>query len=142
MSTHNLLDFKPRHIRNKLGANSKVCLLSSRTILDALKDHELMVMACNIRIKHVVPGIMRAAQELDAVVAFEIAKSEGGLEGGYTGFTPQTFWDTIIGYAEEAGYTKPFFIHGDHITIKNQTPEEIESSRKLISSGVWFLMVM
>lgn len=134
MSTNNLLDFRPRHVRGKLGANSKVCLLSSRTILDALKDQELMVMACNIRIKHVVPGIMKAAQELDAVVAFEIAKSEGGLEGGYTGFTPQAFWDMIVAYAQDTGYTKPFFIHGDHITIKNQSKEEIESSRKLIDA--------
>ena len=134
MSTNNLLDFRPRHIRSKLGAHSKVCLLSSRTILDALKNEELITMACNIRIKHVVPGIMKAAQELDAVVAFEIAKSEGGLDGGYTGFVPQTFWDMITGYAEETGYTKPFFIHGDHITIKNKTQEEIESSRKLIEA--------
>lgn len=129
-----LLDFRPPHVRGKLGADSKVCLLSSKTILNALENEELLVMACNIRIKHVIPGIMKAAQEQDAVVAFEIAKSEGGLDGGYTGFVPQTFWDTVVGYAEEVGYTKPFFIHGDHITIKNQTSEEIEGSRKLIEA--------
>ena len=129
-----LIDFRPSHVRDKLGTKSKVCLLSSRTILNALKDEPLMIMACNIRIKHVVPGIMRAAQDLDAVIAFEIAKSEGGLDGGYTGFIPQLFWETIISYAEEIGYTKPFFIHGDHITIKNQSEQEIESSRKLIDA--------
>lgn len=129
-----LIDFRPPHVRDKLGAKSKVCLLSSRTILNALKDEPLMIMACNIRIKHVVPGIMKAAQELDAVVAFEIAKSEGGLAGGYTGFVPKTFWEMIISYAEETGYTKPFFIHGDHITIKNQSDQEVEGSRSLIDA--------
>jgi len=82
----------------------------------------------------VVAGIMKAAQEEDAVVAFEIAKSEGGLEGGYTGFTPKSFWEMLIHYAEKGGFTKPFFIHGDHITVKNQSKEEIESSRKLIDA--------
>ena len=39
-------------------------------------------MACNTRIRHVVPGIMRAAEELDAIVGFEMAKSEGHIDGG------------------------------------------------------------
>lgn len=102
-------------------------------ILDALKNEPLMVMACNIRIKHVIPGIMKAAEELDAVVAFEIAKSEGGFSG-YTGFVPQTFWETIIQYAHDSGYTKPFFIHGDHITIKDLSQKEYHEAEKLIKA--------
>ena len=127
-----LLDFRPDHLKSKLG-RSKVCLLSSKTILTSLIDEPLMVMACNTRIKHVIPGIMQAAQELDAIVAFEIAKSEGGFDG-YTGFVPKTFWETIVDYAEALKFSKPFFIHGDHITIKNKKPEEIEGSRRLIEA--------
>ena len=130
----NLLDFRPEHVRGLLGANSKVCLLSSKTIINAIQNESFMVMACNIRIKHVVPGIMRAAQDQDAIVAFEIAKSEGGLDGGYTGFVPQTFWETLIGYAEEVGYTKPFFIHGDHITVKDKSEKQISEARDLIAA--------
>ena len=128
-----LLDLRPAHVRGKLENKSKICLLSSRAILTALKDEPLIVMACNTRIRHVIPGIMRAAEDLDAIVAFEIAKSEGGFSG-YTGFVPKTFWETVIGYAQEVGYTKPFFIHGDHITVKNLSPEEQMSARELIGA--------
>ena len=129
-----ILDLRPFHIKKKLGEKSKVCLLNSHDIFRVLKDENVIVMACNARIKHVIPGIMKAAEELDSVVAFELAKSEGNLDGGYTGMTPQVFFDTIIGYAEERGFSKPFFIHGDHITTQNTSQEEIESSKKLIAA--------
>jgi fructose-bisphosphate aldolase class II len=91
-------------------------------------------MACNPRIKHVIPGIIRAADELDAVVAFELAKSEGNVDGGYTGQDPNTFFNTVINYVESCNFQKPFFIHGDHITTKSTEEEEIESSRRLIEA--------
>ena len=127
-----LFDVRPDHVKGKLG-KSKTCLLSSKTILTSLIDEPLMIMACNIRIKHVIPGIMQAAQELDAIVGFEIAKSEGGFQG-YTGFTPKTFWDTIIEHAEETKFTKPFFIHGDHITIKDKSEKEFNEAKELIEA--------
>ena len=43
---------------------------------------------------------IQAAEELDAVVAFELTKTEGGLDGGYTGQTPELFASTVIDYAE------------------------------------------
>lgn len=129
-----ILDLRPDYIKKKLGEKSKVCLLNSHDIFKVLKDENVIVMACNARIKHVIPGIMKAAGELDGVVAFELAKSEGNLDGGYTGMTPEIFFDTVIGYAEERGFSKPFFIHGDHITTKNTSQEEIESSKKLIEA--------
>ncbi len=131
--TKKRLDYRPEHVRNKLKKYPSIALLSSRTILNTLKDMPLIVMACNVRIKHVVPGIMKAAQELDAVVAFEIAKSEGGFDG-YTGFLPETFWEMIIQYARDTGYTKPFFIHGDHITIKDLSEKQYLEAEKLIKA--------
>ena len=56
------------------------------------------------------------------------------LEGGYTGFTPQLYADTVIGYAQETKFTKPFFIHADHITVKSTAPEAIASARELIEA--------
>lgn len=129
-----LLDLRPDYIKEKLGSKSKVCLLNSHDIFRAIRDEKVIIMACNTRIKHVIPGIMRAAGELDSIVMFELAKSEGNPDGGYTGMTPEMFFDTVIGYAEKTGVSKPFSIHGDHITTKNTSTEEIESSRKLIEA--------
>jgi fructose-bisphosphate aldolase class II len=129
-----LLDLRPDYIKSKLGAKSKACLLNSHDIFKSIKDEKVIVMACNTRIKHVIPGIMRAAEKLDSIVAFELAKSEGNLDGGYTGMTPEIFFDTVVGYAEKTGFSKPFFIHGDHITTKNTSKDEIDSSKKLIDA--------
>ncbi len=129
-----LLARRPPQVLAKLPANSRVCLLNSKDILTVLKSEPVIVMACNTRIKHVIPGIMRAAQELDAVVAFELARSECSLEGGYTGFTPELYAETVIGYAQETHFTKPFFIHADHITVKSTAPEAIASARQLIEA--------
>lgn len=131
-----VLSRRPPRIITKLGEKNKICLLNSRDIFNILKDEKTIIMACNIRIKHAVPGIMKAAEDLDAIVAFEIAKSEGGLDGGYTGQTPGIFFDMIIGYAEEMGFTKPFFIHGDHITVKDTSSKAIESARNLIEAEI------
>ena len=129
-----LLDLRPDYIKEKLGSKSKVCLLNSHDIFKVLKEEKVIVMACNARIKHVIPGIMRAAQELDSVVAFELAKSEGGVDGGYTGQTPQIFFETIVEYAERLNFVKPFFIHGDHITVKDTSQEAFDSARELIQA--------
>jgi len=129
-----MLDLRPEYIKEKLGGKSKVCLLNSRDIFRVLKDEKVIVMACNARIKHVVPGIMRAAEELDAVVGLELAKTEGGVDGGYTGQTPEIFFQTAVGYAEAVKLTKPFFIHGDHTTVKDTSPEAIKSAEEQVKA--------
>ena len=131
-----ILDLRPEHIRSKLGSKSKVCLLNSHDIFKVLKDEKVIVMACNARIKHVIPGIMRAAEKLDSVVAFELAKTEGSVDGGYTGQAPEVFFETIIGYAEETKFSKPFFIHGDHTTVKDTTPEAFDSAKQQIQAEI------
>ena len=128
-----LLDMRPERIVKKLGG-AKICLVSSDPVFRALKEEKVIIMACNTRIRHVIPGIMRAAQDLDAIVAFELAKSEGNLKGGYTGMDPYIYFDTIIGYADKVGITVPFFIHGDHVTTKSKEPDVIADSRKLIQA--------
>ena len=134
MAYQKLLDRRLESIVKKLGSSSKVCLINSHDIFETIKDKNCIMMTCNIRIKHVIPGIMKAAQELDAIVGFELAKSEGNIDGGYTGQTPQIFFDTVVGYAEKTGLEIPFFIHGDHITVKNTSEKEIESAKALIDA--------
>jgi fructose-bisphosphate aldolase class II len=129
-----ILDKRPKHVLTNLGSKSKVCLLNSHDIFKVLRDEKVIVMACNTRIKHVIPGIMRATEELDSVVAFELAKTEGGVDGGYTGQTPQIFFETIVEYAEERKFSKPFFIHGDHTTVKDTSEEAFQSAKEQIKA--------
>lgn len=91
-------------------------------------------MGCNPRIKHVIPGVMRAAEELDAVVAFELTRTEGGLDGGYTGKTPEIFFATIVDCAERHHFTKPFIIHADHITVQDTSATEFVEAERLIAA--------
>lgn len=129
-----LFDLMPENARKKLGSATKLKVLSSHDVFRVLKDERVIIMACNTRIKHVIPGIMRAAQDLDAVVCFELAKSESNLKGGYTGMTPAQYADIVFGYAEQIGVSKPFFIHGDHVTTKSPDPAVVGESRDLIKA--------
>jgi len=131
-----LREMVPTRVRKKLGKKSQLCLLNGRDVFGPLRSEMQIVMACNTRIKQVIPGIMQAAEELDAVVAFELTRSEGGLDGGYTGQTPEIFFDAVIEYAERAKFSKPFIIHGDHITVKNTSPGELAEAEKLLSAQI------
>ena len=129
-----LAKLRPENALKVIGENSKILLVNSRPVFDALLDEKIIIMACNARIPHVIPGIMRAAQELNALVAFELAKSEGNIDGGYTGQTPHQYVQAILNYADQIGFEMPFFIHGDHITVKKPTDGEVDSSWALIQA--------
>lgn len=133
-ASERVLAKRPQRIIERLGEKSQICLLSSRDIFRVLIDQPIIIMACNTRIKHVIPGIMKAAQELDAVVAFELAKSEGDVDGGYTGQDPETYFKTVAEYADGFGFDRPFFIHGDHITVKDTSEAAVESARRLVQA--------
>ena len=129
-----LQELMPANARKKLGSASKLNVLSSHDVFRVLKEDKVIIMACNTRIKHVIPGIMRAAQDLDAVVCYELAKSESDLKGGYTGMTPAQYADVVFGYAEAVKLSRPFFIHGDHVTTKSPDAAVVGSSRDLVKA--------
>ena len=131
---HRVITSTPDTIRKKLGSSSTVCLLNGADVFSFLKDDPAIVMACNPRIHHVIPGIMRAAEELDAIVAFELTKTEGGLDGGYTGQTPELFASAVIDYAERFGFTRPFIIHADHLTVHDATPRAFAEAERLLEA--------
>lgn len=133
MSFAKLLDIRPDNIKERLGSQSRVCLLNGHDVFRNIRDEKIIVMACNTRIKAVIPGIMKAAIETDSLVAFELAKSESDLKGGYTGMTPQMYFETLIAYAEEIGFDRPFIIHGDHLTVKTTNEDEIRATEELIA---------
>lgn len=124
----------PEQFKCLLGTSSKVCVVNGSIIYNQLATTPFIIMACNTRIKHVIPGIMRAAEELDAMIAFELTATEGGIDGGYTGQTPDQFVRTLTAYAETCRFTKPFIIHADHITVKTGSDEEINAARQLIDA--------
>lgn len=124
----------PEHVKNLLGSGSRVCIINGSSAFGHAAEIPFIIMACNTRIKHVIPGIMRAAEELDALIAFELSTTEGGLDGGYTGQTPQQFTGTIIEYAEKYNFSKPFIIHADHITVKNSSEDELKAAELLIEA--------
>lgn len=136
MNREPLRKFVPENAAGAIPPGSPACPLNGRDVFRALSPHNVIVMACNIRIPSVIPGIMKAAAELDAVVAFELAKTEGNIDGGYTGMTPAIFTSTIHRYAAEAGFATPFVIHGDHITVKDSSAKEIEAARALIDAEI------
>ncbi|HZW35717.1 MAG: class II fructose-bisphosphate aldolase [Deltaproteobacteria bacterium] len=129
-----LKKFVPPNAAARIPSGNPACPLNGRDVFKALSPHKVIVMACNIRIPLVIPGIMRAAEELGAVVAFELAKTEGNVDGGYTGMNPEGFVDTILAHAKKVNFSVPFLIHGDHITVKNSSSKEIEDARALIAA--------
>lgn len=131
-----ILHLRPENVMKFVSKSSKVCLVSSNDIFTALKGHSVAVMACNTRIRHVIPGIMHAAMELDAIVGFELAKSECDLAGGYTGMTPKDFTTVILQYAEDINFHNPFFIHSDHLVVKNTSRQEIDAAKVLIAAQI------
>jgi len=133
MSFSKLLDIRPKSIKEKLGSKSKVCLLNGRDVYKNIREDKIIIMACNTRIKHVIPGIMKAAMESDSIVAFELAKSESDMKGGYVGMTPKDYFDVLIDYAERIKYDRPFIIHGDHLTVKTTKEDEIKATEALIA---------
>ena len=136
MSVEKALDMRLKNTVKKLGEDNKLLLISSHTIFDVLKDKKVIIMACNIRIKHAVPGIMRAAEELDAIVGYELARTEGDLKGGYTGQTPYIFFDMVTDYANKLDFKKPFFIHADHMAVRNTSEEEFKIAEAIIKAAI------
>ena len=124
----------PELVKKKIGSRTGIFLLNGRDVFSLLGQESMIVMACNARIKHVIPGIMKAADELDAVVAFELTRTEGGLDGGYTGQTPELYFETITDYAEKCRFSKPFIIHGDHITVRDVSAQELAEAEQLIDA--------
>ncbi len=131
-----LLDMIPENVKAVVGNDVKIPVVNSRHVFDALIDERMIVMACNCRIPFVIPGIMRAAEELDSAMCFELAKTEGNIDGGYTAQTPAQYASAIFQYAKETGLSKPFFVHADHTSVKDTSDEEFDSSAALIQAQI------
>ena len=111
----------------------------------ALQNEKGIIMACNTRNPLPVPGILKAAQELDAVVAFELSKREvylTNIEGLYpegdhslSGMTAQSYADIVADYSKDYPDAM-YFLHGDHIQIKSVSTQQIYEAQDLIALEV------
>ncbi len=106
--------------------------VSGKLIFDALKNKNVIVMAANIRIQQCFRGIIEAAKEMDAAVLFEIAKSEIG----YTDQSPDEFARVCRETVKASNSNIPYSIHGDHITIAENTPTAIAAAEDLIKKEI------
>ncbi len=119
-------DNRPENVKGRF-PNSLVPLVNGKLLIQAARKHNAMIMACNIRCRLPVEGIVLASMAARAPVMYEIAKSELS----YTEFTPASFVEFIVSENERLGNTEvPFAVHGDHITVKKE--EEVQAVAALI----------
>lgn len=118
----------PENTKKHLDPNEHIYPINGRALFSNILDDPVIIMACNTRIIHNTPGIMRAAKELDAIVGFELARTEVG----YTAQTPEQFVEMLLGYARKENFDKPFFIHGDHTSVKDTSEAEFNAAHDLI----------
>jgi fructose-bisphosphate aldolase class II len=105
------------------------------TILGGISGKKTIIMAANVRIATVAQGIFRAAKDTDSAVFMELARSECDLNGGYTGFTPKVFSEKMNEAAKAAQFDI-WALHADHISVKTNSPLEIDGTKQLIDAQI------
>ncbi len=107
--------------------NSKGLIVSGKFIDRAMtKNGTAIAMAANGRNSFIIRGALKAAQQANAAIIIEIAKSEGGADA----YCAVNYWNLatqVDACCNEYGITVPVAIHSDHYGIKNQT--DVESAK-------------
>jgi len=107
--------------------NSKGLIVSGKFIDRAMtKKRNAIAMAANGRNSFIIRGALKAAQQANAAIIIEIAKSEGGA-GAYCAVNYWNLATQVDACCNEYGITVPVAIHADHYGIKNQT--DVESAK-------------
>jgi fructose-bisphosphate aldolase, class II len=126
------LDFgRPPNVKT-LFPHSKALIVSGKYIDQAmLKKGGCMTIAANGRNAFVIRGALRAAQQANAAIIIEIARSEGGINA----YCAVNLWNIARqtdAFMNELGITIPVAIHADHFGIKKQ--EDIAPAKTEITS--------
>lgn len=107
--------------------NSKGLIVSGKFIDRAMtKKENAIAIAANGRNSFIIRGALKAAQQANAAIIIEIAKSEGGANA----YCAVNYWNLatqVDACCNEYGITVPVAIHADHYGIKNQT--DVESAK-------------
>ena len=109
--------------------------IAGSAILRGISGQKKIIMAANVRVATVAPGIFRAAKDTDSAVFMELARSECDLKGGYTGMTPQVFSEKMQAAARAAG-VDIWALHADHISVKKGDAAEVEGTKQLIEAQI------
>lgn len=116
--THALSCGRPPNVV-KLFPNSRALIVSGKVIDRAmLAKGQAMTIAVNARNLIIVIGALMAAQEANAAIIIEIAKSEGGANP----YCALNFWNLALyvdAIMNRLGITVPVAIHADHYGIKS-----------------------
>ena len=128
---------RPPNIR-KLFPYSRALIVSGKYIDRAmLAKGNAIALAANGRSQFVIRGALRAAQQANAALIIEIAKSEGGANA----YCAVNYWNIarqVDAACNEMGITIPVAIHADHYGIKSDA--DIEAARieipTLFESGI------
>ncbi|PIY91542.1 fructose-bisphosphate aldolase, partial [Candidatus Micrarchaeota archaeon CG_4_10_14_0_8_um_filter_60_7] len=103
---------------------------------NALRDSDGIILAVNPRVcTGVLDGVFRAAKANDAVVIFELARTECSLDGGYTGLTPAGFAAIVKHAAEKVGF-REWVLHADHLTVKSKSRIEMNDLKALVDAQI------
>jgi len=111
----------------RLFPNSRALIVSGKVIDRAMiKKGNAMTIAANGRNHFVIRGALAAAQNANAAIIIEIAKSEGGASA----YCAVNFWNLarqVDAIMNEQGITVPVAIHVDHYGIKSE--QDVEKGR-------------
>ena len=117
---------RPPNIK-KLFPNSRALIVSGKVIDRALiAKGKAMTIAANGRNHFVIRGALQAAQDANAAIIIEIAKSEGGTNA----YCAVNYWNLarqVDALCNEMGISIPVAIHADHYGIKSQ--KDVDSAK-------------
>ena len=119
---------RPPNIEN-LFPESRALIVSGKYIDQAmLAKGKAIAMAANGRSHFIIRGALLAAQQANACIIIEIARSEGGASA----YCAVNYWNIarqVNAVCNELGITIPVAIHADHYGIKNENdiaPAKVE----------------
>lgn len=110
--------------------------IEGKKVWEAIKDQQVTVLAANTRSELSIEPILSAVEEMESVVALELAKSES-FEPGYTGISPQELSQLAHKYAQKVG-NPCYFLHEDHNTFGKEggTSDEKDKSKQFRDLGL------
>lgn len=110
---------RPPNIQ-KLFPHSKALIVSGKVVDRAMRAKgKAIAMAANARNQLIIRGVLLAAQQANAPVIIEIAKSEGGTKA----YCAVNYWNmaTLVDQiCNELQITIPVAIHADHYGIRGE----------------------
>lgn len=110
---------RPPNIK-RLFPNSKALIVSGKVVDRAMSAKgKAIAMAANCRNQLIIRGVLLAAQQANAPVIIEIAKSEGGTKA----YCAVNYWNmaTLVDQiCNELQITIPVAIHADHYGIRSE----------------------